>query len=148
MIFSAAILTTTSVAAAPAATDAASSDPIKMGWMVGAPPAVDRTLRPYDMKAFQFPAMRWSASNFRQLMPTVNVSRGLGAPIPLQENLRVDIDAVSFTPLGSTQPMSWAESLAANYTDGIVVLHRGNIIYERYFGALKKDGQPRGHVGN
>ena len=141
MIFSAAILTTTSIAAAPAVTDAASSDPIKMGWMVGAPPAVDRTLRPYDMKAFQFPAMRWSASNFRQLMPTVNVSRGLGAPIPLQENLRVDIDAVSFTPLGSTQPMSWAESLAANYTDGIVVLHRGNIIYERYFGALREDGQ-------
>ena len=25
---------------------------------------------------------------------------------------------------------------AANYTDGIVVLHRGRIVYERYFGAL------------
>ena len=32
--------------------------------------------------------------------------------------------------------MTWAESLDANYTDGIVVLHRGRIVYERYFGAL------------
>lgn len=37
--------------------------------------------------------------------------------------------------------MSWAESLAANYTDGIVVLHKGRIVYERYFGVLKEDGQ-------
>ena len=37
--------------------------------------------------------------------------------------------------------MSWAESLDANYTDGIVVLHRGRIVYERYFGALTALGQ-------
>ena len=32
--------------------------------------------------------------------------------------------------------MTWAQSLAANYTDGIVVLHKGRIVYERYFGVL------------
>jgi CubicO group peptidase (beta-lactamase class C family) len=32
--------------------------------------------------------------------------------------------------------MTWADSLVANYTDGIIVLHRGRIVYERYFGAL------------
>jgi CubicO group peptidase (beta-lactamase class C family) len=32
--------------------------------------------------------------------------------------------------------MTWAESLLANYTDGILVLHRGRIVYERYFGVL------------
>ncbi len=135
------VLLSSMVEAAPAELDAASSDPINMGWMVGSPPPANRTLRPYDMKAFQFPAMRWSASNFRQLMPTVNVSRGLGAPAALKRNLHDDIDAVRFNPLGSTATMTWAESLAANYTDGIVVLHQGNIIYERYFGALKEDGQ-------
>jgi CubicO group peptidase (beta-lactamase class C family) len=36
--------------------------------------------------------------------------------------------------------MTWAVSLVANFTDGIVVLHRGRIVYERYFGALKGDG--------
>jgi len=121
--------------------DADSSDPVKMGWMVGAPPPADRILRSYDGSFFEFPAMRWSVSNFRQLMPTVNVSRGLQAPIPFTTELRNDIDAVSFIPLGATQAMSWAESLAANYTDGIVVLHKGRIVYERYFGVLKEDGQ-------
>jgi CubicO group peptidase (beta-lactamase class C family) len=37
--------------------------------------------------------------------------------------------------------MSWEESLLANYTDGILVLHQGSIVYERYFGVFKKTGQ-------
>jgi hypothetical protein len=37
--------------------------------------------------------------------------------------------------------MTWAESLAVNHTDGIVVLHRGRIVYERYFGALRPELQ-------
>ena len=37
--------------------------------------------------------------------------------------------------------MTWAQSLDANYTDGILVLHRGRIVYERYFGALAADRQ-------
>jgi CubicO group peptidase (beta-lactamase class C family) len=43
---------------------------------------------------------------------------------------------VTFVPIGGTSPMTWADSLVANYTDGIVVLRRGRIVYERYFGAL------------
>lgn len=121
--------------------DAAASDPAKLGWMVGSPPPADRTLRFEDGSYFQFPAMRWSVSNFRQLMPTINVSRGLGAPVPLETALRKDIDAISFTPLGAKEPMTWEQSLAATYTDGIVVMHRGKIVYERYFGVLKPDGQ-------
>lgn len=121
--------------------DAAASDPAKLGWMVGAPPPPERQLRLDDGSYFKFPAMRWSVSNFRQLMPSVNVSRGLGAPEPLPELLRPDLDAVRFVPLGGTAPMTWAESLAANYTDGIVVLHRGRIVYERYFGVLTESGQ-------
>ena len=121
--------------------DAAASDPAKMGWMVGAPPPPDRIIRFADGSYFNFPAMRWSVSHFRQLMPTTNVSRGLGAPVPLARALRGDIDTLSFVPLGATQPMTWEQSLAANYTDGIVVLHRGKIVYERYFGVLTPEGQ-------
>ena len=128
-------------AASGAAPDAAASDPAQLGWMVGAPPPADRTVRFDDGSYFEFPAMRWSVSNFRQLMPTVNVSRGLGAPAVLPRTLRKDIDTLRFTPLGTSQPMTWEASLAASYTDGIVVLHRGRIVYERYFGVLKDDGQ-------
>lgn len=121
--------------------DATASDPAKLGWMVGSPPPADRTVRFEDGSYFQFPAMRWSVSNFRQLMPTINVSRGLGAPVALESALRKDIDTISFTPLGAKAPMTWEQSLAATYTDGIVVMHRGKIVYERYFGVLKPDGQ-------
>ncbi len=121
--------------------DASASDPAKLGWMVGSPPPADRTVRFEDGSYFRFPAMRWSVSNFRQLMPTINVSRGLGAPTPLKSALREDIDAITFIPLGATAPMTWEQSLPAAYTDGIVVMHRGRIVYERYFGVLKPEGQ-------
>lgn len=121
--------------------DAAASDPATLGWMVGDPPPEDRILRFEDGSYFRFPAMRWSVSHFRQLMPTVNVSRGLGVPNPLPRALRNDIDDLEFTPLAASEPMTWRESLDANYTDGIVVLHRGEIVYERYFGVFAEDGQ-------
>jgi CubicO group peptidase (beta-lactamase class C family) len=41
--------------------------------------------------------------------------------------------------MGGSEPMTWAQSLLANYTDGILVLHRGRIVYERYFGVLAAD---------
>ncbi|KAF0804873.1 6-aminohexanoate-dimer hydrolase [Alcanivorax sp. S71-1-4] len=121
--------------------DAIESDPARLGWMVGSPPPPDRILRFDDGSYFRFPAMRWSVSHFRQLMPTVNVSRGTAAPGRLRQALRDDIDALMFMPMGSDQPMSWRESLLENYTDGIIVLHKGRVVYERYFGVLTPAGQ-------
>jgi len=109
--------------------------------MVGSPPPPDRILRFDDGSYFRFPALRWSVSNFRQLMPTVNVSRGIGAPLKLKRALRDDIDGVTFLPLGGGRLMTWRDSLLANYTDGIVILHKGRIVYERYFGVLTPQGQ-------
>jgi CubicO group peptidase (beta-lactamase class C family) len=121
--------------------DAQASDPAKLGWMVGSPPPPERIVRFDDGSFWRFPAMRWTVSNFRQLMPTVNVSRGLGPVAPLPAALRDDIDGLTFTPLGNDRPMTWRASLDANYTDGIVVLHRGRVVYERYFGVLEPEGQ-------
>ncbi len=85
--------------------------------------------------------MRWSVANFRQLMPTVNVSRGLGESSLLEHQPSNEIDALTFVPLGGGEPMTWQQSLQANYTDGIIILHRGKLVYERYFGVLKPEGQ-------
>ena len=120
---------------------AAASDPAALQWMVGAPPLADKIIRFDDGSYFNFPQLRWSVSHFRQLMPTVEVARGLKAPVPLKRALRKDIDSLRFTPLGAKETMTWEQSLGANYTDGIVVLHRGRIVYERYFGVLKESGQ-------
>ena len=121
--------------------DAQASDPARLGWMVGAPPPADRQIRFEDGSYFRFPQWRWSVANFRQLMPTVNVSRGLTPAVPLKARQRNDIDALTFVPLGREQPITWAQSLQENYTDGIVILHRGELVYERYFGVLKPEGQ-------
>jgi CubicO group peptidase (beta-lactamase class C family) len=112
-----------------------------MGWMVGSPPPADRILRFEDGSYFRFPQMRWSVANFRQLMPTVNVSRGLGQSSLLERQPSNEIDALTFVPLGGGEPMTWQQSLQANYTDGIIILHRGKLVYERYFGVLKPEGQ-------
>ena len=119
--------------------DAHASDPARLGWMAGSPPPADRVIRFADDSAYAFPQMRWSFSNFRQLVPTRVVSRGTGPVSELPRAEREDIDSLRFTPLHSGAPMRWAESLASNYTDGIVVLHQGRIVHERYFGALDAD---------
>lgn len=120
---------------------ARASDPIKMGWMQGFPPPRDKRLNFADGSFFKFPAMRWSVVHMREFMPTVNVSRGLGAPTQLPQSLDPHIDAITFRPLNATQDMTWEESLWQNYTDGILVLHKGHIVYERYFGALTPSHQ-------
>jgi CubicO group peptidase (beta-lactamase class C family) len=125
----------------PTFPDAASTDPARLGIMKGSPPSADKVVRWADGSAYKFPNTRWSFSNFRQMVPTSVVPRGQGPASILPSNLRSDLDAVSFVPLGKDQPMSWEQSLAANYTDGIVVLHKGKVVYERYFGALKPEGQ-------
>jgi len=116
--------------------DAADSDPAALGWMLGSPPPADRLVRYEDLSMYRFPQMRWSFANFRQLMPSTNVWRGDGKLSELPRALRDDIDGITFTPMGRSDTMTWEQSLAANYTDAIVVLHRGRIVYERYFGVM------------
>jgi CubicO group peptidase (beta-lactamase class C family) len=128
--------TATAATLPPAPLDAAASDPNVMGWMRGSPPPPELQVRFDDGGMYTFPKLRWAQSNIRRLVPTTNVARGDSLVCVLPRADRDDIDAVTFTPIGSSEPMTWAQSLAANYTDGIVVLHRGRIVYERYFGAL------------
>lgn len=115
---------------------AAQSDPIKLGWMQGFPPAKDKTLKVEDGSFFEFPALRYSVANMREFLPTVEVSCKLQQPIPLPYALDENIDAIAFQPTGTQRTMTWQASLEANYTDGILILHQGKVVYERYFGAL------------
>jgi CubicO group peptidase (beta-lactamase class C family) len=112
------------------------SDPVKMGWMQGFPPPDSLRLSAADGSFFEFPALRYSVVHMRQFLPTTDVPRSLGAPTPLAYALDAAIDSIRFTPTGAAAPMTWEESLWKNYTDGILILHRGTVVYERYFGAL------------
>jgi hypothetical protein len=117
------------------------SDPAVFNWMNGSPPPDDRIIRFEDGTYFTFPQMRWSVCHFDQLMPTKRLSRGLSAPILLQRTIVEGLDIVTFIPMNSKKPMTWADAFEANFTDGVVVLYHGKIVYERYAGALTPEGR-------
>lgn len=125
--------------------DAAATDPVAMGWMVGSPPPPERLIRYSDMSFMTFPQTRWSFSHWRQFLPSAEISRGDSPVSVLPVAFRDDLDEVAFTPMGSDQPTTWRASLDANYTDGVIVMHRGAVVYERYFGALTPRGQHIAH---
>lgn len=124
------------------------SDPKVMGWMQGFPPPPDKLITQPESNYFSFPKLRWSVCHLREFLPTEEISRGLGAPVPLSypsaaefKQLAREIDALTFTPMNGTRPMTWEESLYANYTDGMLIMHKGQVVYERYFGCLEEDGK-------
>jgi hypothetical protein len=117
------------------------SDPRTLGWMTGFPPPPDKLIMQPESDYFSFPKLRWTVCHIRELLPTQPVSRGIGPSVPQKYAIDDGIDAVRFTPLGGGEPMTWKQSLSANYTDGILILHKGRVVYERYFGCLDAKGQ-------
>jgi len=125
--------------APPPPASAAETDPNRLMLMQDFPPPAERQVRWDDRSMWRFPNTRWTFSHMRELAPTVGIRRGPAAgPLPRAE--RDDLDAVRFTALDGRE-MNWRDSLDVNYTDGIVVLHRGHVVYERYLGALGPEDQ-------
>lgn len=121
--------------------NAEDSDPVRLGWMTGFPPPPEKLITHPQTNYFSFPKLRWTVCHIRELLPTKRVNRGIGSPIPLTYALDDAIDAVRFTPLGSNKPMTWKESHSANYTDGILIIHKGQVVYEKYYGCLDETQQ-------
>ena len=116
----------------------ADSDPRVLGWMSGFPPPPEKAVTFADGSFRRFPQLRWAWSNIRQLVPTVRVWRGPGpASVPRAEQ---DIGSVKRTTMDG-RPITFDQALAETYADGIAVLHRGRIVFERYFGALEPHQQ-------
>lgn len=122
---------------------AKSSDPKTIGWMEGFPPVPEKQIMLPDSNFFSFPKLRWSICHLRELLPTEQISKGLNPSISLDYDLDTNaINALSFLPMNkSDAPMTWAQSLEANYTDGLLILHRGKIVYEYYNGCLTQTGK-------
>lgn len=131
----------TNAQSTPKVLSAKESDPATMKWMQGTPPPPDKLLRADTGDFFAFPQLRWSVSHMRQFMPTVNVSKGLKNSVALAYTPQVGIDDIRFTPLGEKKTMSFKESLDKVYADGVVILHKGKIVYEFYTGSLTEEGQ-------
>ncbi|MBU1378444.1 MAG: beta-lactamase family protein [Alphaproteobacteria bacterium] len=121
--------------AQPAPT-AASTDPQALGVMQGVPPPAERTVRVSDTTSWRFPNTRWSFSHQRELGASAAIRRGPAPVAALPYALRDDLDAVAFTTQDG-HAMTWGQAVDETFTDGLVVLHRGQVVYETYRGALQ-----------
>ncbi len=119
--------------------NALESDPSVMGWMSGFPPTKDKRVMQPDSNFFSFPKLRWSVCHMQELLPTTAIKRDPYVARPFEYELVKGIDGVTFVPMGSNTAMSWQQSLLANYTDGLIILHKGKVVYEYYTGCLQPD---------
>ena len=121
--------------------DAEASNPEKLQWMQGFPPEPEHLITQPQSNFFSFPKLRWSVCHIRELMPTKQVSRGIVVPGLWQSRLDPDIDKITFNASDSKEQLTWRQSLARNYTDGMLVLHKGVIVYEQYSGCMRRDAK-------
>ena len=112
------------------------SDPKTLKWMQGFPPPTDKRITQPDSNFFSFPKLRWSVCHMQELLPTTAIKRHPYKALPLDYAFSQHIDEVTFTPTDASETMTWKQSLATNYTDGLLILHRNKVVYEYYSGCL------------
>ena len=82
------------------------------------------------------PFNRWAFQHVRELIPTARISRGDGLASPLP---RAGRDVLDFRFRSADRELTVAELLAETYTDGFLVLHRGQVVAEHYLNGLAPD---------
>ncbi|MEY9931482.1 CubicO group peptidase (beta-lactamase class C family) [Catenulispora sp. GP43] len=82
------------------------------------------------------PANRWAYNHVESFLPTAAIPRGQGTPRPFTE-ASVPLEDVEIDMADDRATV--AEFLELTQTDGIVVLHGGHIVFERYFGEGRPD---------
>ncbi|MBB6414345.1 serine hydrolase domain-containing protein, partial [Mesorhizobium sangaii] len=93
-------------------------DPMRPGARII--PAKEWDLPPYN---------RWTFQRAREFVPTAQIWRGRGPVLPLRER-STDIDGIEFEVAGRRSTIR--EFLDKSFTDGFLVLSRGEVIAERY----------------
>jgi CubicO group peptidase (beta-lactamase class C family) len=119
--------------------DAAASDPKTMGWMIGSPPPDDKLIRYADGDFLVFPKLRWAVNHTQELLPTATVWRGTAKAASLPRTERA-LDTLRFTDADNVS-RTWAQALDKTWTDGVIVLHKGRVVYEKYKGGSEPQRQ-------
>ena len=108
----------------------------ELGLMIGSPPAPDKIVTLENF--LQPPYNRWSLQHIRELAPTRDVpASSVSATLPERP---VDITALP-VDIGGGRTVTVGDWLEQAYTDGFVVLHHGNVVFERYYNGETPDSQ-------
>jgi CubicO group peptidase (beta-lactamase class C family) len=104
-----------------------------LGLMSGFPPLPDQLVT--HEKQLYGPYNRWSFQNELKLNRTADVWRGNG-PVAQLDYTPFDINQVTYHNRAGTQ-FTFSDMVELSYTDGIVVLHKGKIIFENYLNGMQ-----------
>ena len=108
----------------------------ELGLMTGVPPFPNEGQ--VDLGNWEFPPYnRWGFQHVRELIPTAKISRGLGQPWALKRAER-DLDRLTLS-IGGSRSIDFPTFLDETYTDGILVLHRGKVVLERYLNGMRPE---------
>ena len=105
----------------------------ELGLMRGFPPALESTVT--RARQLLGPYNRWSFQNIQKLNGTADVWRGEG-PVAAFGHAPRDLDSVTYRNRPGTE-FTFDDMVEMSYTDGILALHRGQIIYERYLNGMQ-----------
>ena len=85
------------------------------------------------------PYNRWSFQHLRELIPTQRISRGHGpSPALAQHGGSPVLDDITVYRLAG-HTSTFAEVIAETWTDAVVVLHDGQIVFEQYFNGMTEE---------
>lgn len=80
------------------------------------------------------PHLRWGFQHVREIVPTARIGRGQANVFELEHHQR-DLGGIVFdTPAGTRMTVN--EMLEQTFTDGFLVLHRGQIVTEHYWNGM------------
>ncbi len=92
-----------------------------------------------DGSFFKFPQIRESVCDMRMFFPTKGVKPAEYNRYEFKEKHDDAIANIMFETLNG-ELISFEQSLDLAKADGIIVLHKGKIVFERYYGFLEPDG--------
>lgn len=107
--------------------------PSESGLMVGFPPPADRRITPANAHLPQH--LGWRILNIERLFPMARLSRGDGPVSALPQGPAMDVEGLS-VDTGDGQRLTMPEVWARTGLDAMVVLHRGQVVFERYLGDM------------
>ncbi|MBA4386196.1 MAG: 6-aminohexanoate hydrolase [Anaerolinea sp.] len=105
----------------------------ELGLMQGFPPQADKRAT-HENQLFA-PYNRWSFQNELKLNRTVEVWTS-GKPASVFETSPMDLSGVTYRNMAGTE-FTFEDMVEMSYTDGIMVLHKGKVIYERYLNGMQ-----------
>ena len=119
-------------AQAPQPPSPESTDPVALQLMQGFPPPADKTVRLAGV--LRFPNARWAYHHMRELAPAAQIWRGEARPWQLPAQPRA-LDTLAFEDDKGAHT-TLADWQRATYTDGLLVLHKGRVVYEKTYSGM------------